>query len=90
VSEVVPCTDFEFDVSIESGPVVFYRPGWDMLFTVVCDDGGEVLCGGVYVGEVVNVEICKGSVDAAGEVVPVSAVVIGVCAFGGCVVGTVE
>ena len=53
MSEVVPCADFVSDVSMESGAIMFYSPGWDMMFTVVYDDRSEVFGGCVYVSEVV-------------------------------------
>ena len=33
--------------------------GWDMVFTVVYADRGEMFCGCVYVSEVVYVEVCE-------------------------------
>ena len=48
VSEVVPCANFVSNVSVESGTVMFYSPGCDMLFTVMYDDRGEVFGGCVY------------------------------------------
>ena len=38
MSEVVPCADFVSYVSMESGAIMFYSPGRDMVFTVVYDD----------------------------------------------------
>ena len=82
MSEVVPCADFVSDVSMESGAIMFYSPGWDMLFTVVYDDRGEMFCGCVYVSEVVYVEVCECCVNVVGEVVPVCSVVSGVGTIG--------
>ena len=59
MSEAVPCADFVSNVSMESGAIMFYSPGWDMLVTVVYDDTGEVFGGCVYVSEVVYVEVCE-------------------------------
>ena len=59
MSEVVPCADFVSDVSMESGAIMFYSPGWDMVFTVVYDDRSEIFGGCVYVSEVVYVKVCK-------------------------------
>ena len=46
------------NLSIETGAVPLDCPGWDVLFTVMDDDGCEVFCGGVNVGEGVNVKVC--------------------------------
>ena len=37
MSEVVPCADFTFNVSIESGAKLFNSPGWDIQFAVMYD-----------------------------------------------------
>ena len=78
MSEVVLCADFVSDVSIESGTIMFYSPGWKMLFTVVYDDRGDVFGGCVYFSEVVYDEVCVCCVNLVGEVVPVCSVVCGV------------
>ena len=49
MSEVVSCTDFMFNVLIESGTKFFNRSGWDILFAVVYDCGVKVFYGCVYV-----------------------------------------
>ena len=56
---MVPCADFVSNVSMEIGAIMFYSSGWDMLFTVVYDDSGEVFGGCVYVSEDVYVEVCE-------------------------------
>ena len=43
MSEVVPCADFLFNVSIESGAKLCNSLGWDILFVVVCDYGVSLL-----------------------------------------------
>ena len=43
VSEVVPYAVFVLNASIESGDMVFNRPGGDILFAVVCDFGVSLL-----------------------------------------------
>ena len=90
MSEVVPCADFVSNVSMEPGAIMFYSPGWDMVFAVVYDDRCEIFGGCVYVSEVVYVEVCKLCVNIVGEVVPVCSVVISVGTFGGVVVGASE
>ena len=40
---------------MEAGAIMFHSPGWDMVFTVVYDDGSEIFGGCVYVSEVVPV-----------------------------------
>ena len=90
MSEVVSCSDFVFDVSIETGAIMFYSPGGDVLFAVVSDDGGEVFCGCVDVCEVVHVEVCECCVYVVGEAVPVRSVVVSVSAFVGGGVWSVE
>ena len=90
MSEVIPCADFVSDVSMESGAIMFYSPGWDMSFTVVYDDRGEMFCGCGYVSEVVYVEGCECCVNVVGEVLQVCSVVISVSTFGEDLVGTVK
>ena len=51
---MVPCADFVSDASMESGAIMFYSPGWDILFTVVYDDRGEAFGGCVYVSEMLK------------------------------------
>ena len=58
MSEVVPCVDFIFNVSIRSGAKLFNSPGRDILFATVCECGVRVFCGCLYVSVVVYVEIC--------------------------------
>ena len=48
---------------------MFHSPGWDVSFTVVYDDIGEVLVSCVYVSQVIYVEVCECCVKAVGEVV---------------------
>ena len=57
------------------------------VFTVVCDDGGEVLGGLIYVGENFPFQ-CH--VSVVSEVVPVCSIVVSVSAFGRGVIGLVE
>ena len=52
MSEVGPCADFMFIVSIESGAKLFNSPGWDILFSVVYDYCVKVFFGCVYVSVV--------------------------------------
>ena len=49
MSEVVPCADFVFKVSIESGAKLFNSLGWVILFAVMYDYLVEVFFGCVYV-----------------------------------------
>ena len=58
VSEMVPCSDFMFDVSIESGAKLFNSTGWDILFAVMYDYLVDVFYGCVYVSVVVYVLVC--------------------------------
>ena len=58
VSELVPCADFVFHVSIESKAIVFNIPGWDTLFVVVYNFDAEFIYRGVYVSVVVYVKVC--------------------------------
>ena len=71
MSEVVPCTNFVSDVSIESRAKVFNSPGWDMEFAIFGDCVGYVFDGCVDVGEVFYVEVCKFSVYVVRERAPV-------------------
>ena len=68
MSLVVPCADFVSNVSMESGSIMSYSPGWDTLFIVVYDDRGEVFGGCVYVSEAVYVEICVCFVNVVDEI----------------------
>ena len=74
VSEVIPCADFVSNVSMKSGVIMFYSHGWDLLFTVVYDDRGEVFGGCVYVSEFVYVEVCECCVNVGDDVVTVRSV----------------
>ena len=80
VSEVVPCADFMFNVSIETGAKLFNSPGWDVLFAVMYDYLVEVFHGCVYVVVVVEVSQCV--VYVLCKVVPICPFVICVSAFG--------
>ena len=90
VSEVVPCADFMFNVSIESGAKLFDSPGWDIYFAVVCDCLVEVFYGCIYVVVVVYVEVCQCVVYVLCKVVPICPFVICVSAFGWFVKWSVE
>ena len=68
-------------VSIESGTEVFYSPGWDVLFTIACNDVGEMFCGCVDGCEGVNVETRKVVLYTIGVGGPVGSIIIGVGAF---------
>lgn len=87
---MVSGADFEFDVSIEAGTEVPDSPGWDVLGAIACDDVREVFGGGVDAGEGVEAETRKVALYGGGEGGPVCSIVIGVGAFGGWSVGTME
>ena len=59
MSELVPCADFVFYVSLESKDIVFHSPGWDTLFAVVYDCNVELIYRSVYVSVVVYVKVCR-------------------------------
>ena len=79
---MVACVKFQSNFSVEARTVMFYSPGWNEEFTVVCDRGCEVFCCCVYAGEGVYVEVCECSVNVVSECVPVGSVVVSVGAFG--------
>ena len=58
----VPCADFMFNVSIESGAKLLNSPSWDILFAAVYDCGVKVFYGCVYVSVALFVEVCWGVV----------------------------
>ena len=66
---MVPCADFISDVSMEYEAIMFYSSGWDMLFTAVYDDRGEMICGCVYVSDDVYVGFCECCVNVVDKVV---------------------
>ena len=86
---MISCFEFLTDFTCETGAVLLDSPGRDVLFAVMCDDGGEVFSGGVDAGEVVYVEIRQCVFNVVCEGVPVCPLVVGVCAFGRGGVGSV-
>ena len=58
MSEVVPCADFMFNVSIESGAKLLNSPVWDTYFAVMYDYLVEVFHGCVHIGLIAHVEAC--------------------------------
>ena len=71
VSEVVPCADFVFNISIESGAKSFICPGWDMMLAVGCDCCVQIFYGCVYKSVVVQFDFCWGVVYVLCKVFPI-------------------
>ena len=82
MSEVAPCANIVFHVSIESGAVMLNNLSSDILLVIVYNNGVEVFYGGVYFSVVVYVEVCKGVFYVHSKVFPVCLFLNCVGAFG--------